>query len=358
MSTHANALNVINDDYEFILKRDLGPNYKEIIKKNNAAVELGSKINEMFYLKTDEKIKYPDYIGGLYINNNNELIVQFVENKKPSKNENEFKTYNDLLSMIKTSSIENVQYSYNELESIMNRLNSLKFNENVVGYYIDVINNKIVVEMLSVSKGNIDEFKKNILDSEMIIFKLGEKGVEELNSGQATPNCTLGFRAKMGTKKGFVTAAHCMDGIAIGAPYYNLGVLRKSKNGGKIDAAFVETSTTINRTLQYPVWPATTLMSTAGYEPNLIVGANVGKSGKTTKGTIGKVESLSATWTGSPNLTNMLKANYKSDRGDSGAPVFLTANGQLVGVHKGTINSSKYSSRYNNVKNSLGITIY
>lgn len=357
-------------NFEKVLEDEYGTNYKQIIAQNKAATVTANQINEMLVSSETNELEYPNYIGGLYIDDNNELIVQIKKSETPLIKTKSYSNYNSIVTN-KELNIENVDYSYNELEAIYELLNNSDIKSsiynNITVYYIDVINNCVVIELLDNSVVKQNEFKQEVIDSNIIEFKQGTLSeLEAYNTGQGTHNCTIGFRAKLGNVTGFVTAGHCASNLSIGDSYSTYGTLKAYQQGGKVDAAFIQTSTTINRTLQYPVYPVNSLASTAGYVPNLVVGTLVGKSGRTTGGTSGKVTSLNATWNGQNastedgaiRITDMIQADYNSDGGDSGSPVFTITGGTLIGVHRGSIGKLKYSSNYNNIKASLGVTIY
>lgn len=357
-------------DFAKVLEEEYGPNYQQIVAKNVESTLTANEINEMFVSNTTNELEYPDYIGGIYINDDNKLVVQIKQNEVPSSNQSSYSSYNAVLSADDDMLTEYVSHSYNELEDIYELLNNSvsqsSVSSNVTVFYIDVIKNHVIVELLDNSVDKQNEFKEEVIDSDIIEFKQGsEPTLEAYNTGQGTYNCTIGFRAKLGSTTGFVTAGHCVSSLSIGSSYSSYGTLRAYQQGGNVDAAFIQTSTTINSTLQYPVYPVTSLSTTAGYVPNLIVGTMVGKSGKTTHGTSGKITSLSATWNGSGSsgdagitITKMIQADYNSDHGDSGSPVFTINGGTLIGVHRGTSQGLKYSSNYNYIKTALGINIY
>ena len=93
-------VNILSDDIlntkEFEKEREeslieeYGENYRKILKDNYKSSKNAEKIKNMF-AKTrtlgksfDENINYPDYIGGLYINDNNELVIQIVKDNIPT----------------------------------------------------------------------------------------------------------------------------------------------------------------------------------------------------------------------------------------------------------------------------------
>lgn len=70
---------------EQVYKEKYGENYLEIFAKNNKSSQNAQKITSMFEKDSNGEPIYPDYIGGLYIDANDNLVIQVVEkniNKK------------------------------------------------------------------------------------------------------------------------------------------------------------------------------------------------------------------------------------------------------------------------------------
>lgn len=114
--------------------------------------------------------QYPDYYGGSYINNNNELVIYITDD---TENIPSFLNDDDII-------LQSVPYSYNELYNMVSDLTD-KVWENpvydlpftVYCIYLSDIENKVVVEMDSLTQQNVDIFRNKICDSPMIIFKEG-----------------------------------------------------------------------------------------------------------------------------------------------------------------------------------------
>ena len=354
---------------EVALKTDYGENYQKIVEKNLSASSVLEKVNQYFYSDSYGKIMYPEYIGGLYINKNNDPIIQIKKDNNVTLSEEKASKIRNFSNIAKNNDIEieYVNHSYNELEKINNKINDSYTNnnintDNITANYIDVINNRVVVELVDNSLTKQNEFKNNIINSDAIYFTQGGELVEELNPGQMiNNNCTLGFRAKLndGTQ-GFVTAGHCVQNISIGNQYSTYGTLMKSQNSGSVDAAFIATSQPVTTTLQYGDY-IVKYLSTTAYTP--IPGMMVGKSGYKTGYSTGTITSTSGTvnQNGQPLFTDLLFANYNSDGGDSGSPVFRitgTSTGTLIAVHKGQYSGQRISSKYSNIANTFGLRVY
>lgn len=132
-------------------------------------------------IKVDSLIKkdniYPNYFGGMYISDDSKnLIIQLVKDNIPKEsNTSEYDTYNKMLNIDSSIKIKYVKNSYNDLNEINNKIikyfssNNAKYN-NLNGNYVDVINNIVVVELLENNEEQREEFKRLVVDSNLITF--------------------------------------------------------------------------------------------------------------------------------------------------------------------------------------------
>ena len=137
--------------------------------------------------------------------------------------------------------------SFNELNVTNNAaskyMSSREKNKNIVGSYIDVINNKIVIEMLidradvqeklksDLSKYNnyvnYDTIKYTTVDQPKIYsttIKSGGKILARRIDENYVAVCSMGFRTKYNNRYGYVTAGHCLKNatsIQSGTVLYN-----------------------------------------------------------------------------------------------------------------------------------------
>lgn len=88
------------------------------------------------------------------------LIVQIVEEKIPEKGTMEYYYYNELSTVDERIKLEYVKYSYNELLNINNKITDYLSNnkefEDLNSLYIDVYNNRVVVNFVEAT----DSIKK------------------------------------------------------------------------------------------------------------------------------------------------------------------------------------------------------
>ena len=92
------------NDIDPALKDYLGDNYEEKIKKNTESAQNIEKIQSMFNNTNARSMsnEYPDYIGGLYIDSQDDnMVIQIVKNNIPSSSENagDYSLYNNILSI-------------------------------------------------------------------------------------------------------------------------------------------------------------------------------------------------------------------------------------------------------------------
>lgn len=364
-------------DYEEILKTDevakeleknYGKNYKEVLSKNYEASEKAEKItNNMLKTKSVEN-NYPDYYGGMYINDNQDLVIKIVKSKRESEK----------LFAAEEVLFEYVEHSYNELDEVNNIIidyfgtHDVKDNK-LVANYIDIYKNKVIVELENNTKEEQDWFMKNIINSKLIEFKKGVRHVTTARTYNAGANindaCSVGYRAKLSGKEGFITVGHCFWNTSV-LPGFGTGTKISYKNNGNIDAAFVENAAgvSITNTLEYSYFPTTTL-NTKGY-PGGAVGTIIVKIGGTTKMTSGSITNSNYSRTDDHNiyLTNLILTSAQCDEGDSGGVVFKPGNnidktGTVLGVVHGKDGNKSGKgnmiySRADLIQSELGITRY
>lgn len=247
---------------------------------------------------------------------------------------------------------------FNELNSVNNNAASIiSTNDNIAGAYIDVMNNKAVIEL----NDNGEEQQKKMVQklssarkllnakedtSSIISFKKSAKATtfQNINAGGKISvsggSCSMGFRTRWNGKNGFVTAGHCL----VGSSKIQSGYVRLAQfyDGQNYDYGFVETYSTYTPTnnLAYTSGNITKI-AVVNYCPIITVNMVVAKAGATTKYTDGKVTGLNQTVNyknpdGSHQATikGLVKTNVISDHGDSGAVVFIpktdSAGGSVV----------------------------
>lgn len=366
------------DALALALEEKYGENYQEIVSLNNVALETAMALESRFTIaRTGEKV-YPEYYGGMYINDDQKLVLQVVKDEVPSVGNSLYSSYASTTNYADNEILEYVDYSFNELKNVYDKVNEY-FTSDVVDYdnlvsnSIDPLLNRVVIKLIDNTPEKQNEFREKIIDSEMLVFEQGERKIAQLNPGDAVSTCSLGFRARLNGQAGFVTAGHCAHShSAIGTSFGGTGTIKQRVFSGNADAMFVQTSTSISNSIpNWNLYPAITLNGSS----LPVVGQMVGKYGKTTGATTGTIRlaytsdyiTAVATEEHPAYITDMYEASVLVQPGDSGAPVFtLTASNNLMGTVSagngdGTFtpaNPSMYGIKVGNIISRLGITRY
>ncbi len=331
------------------------------LELNNEQSKIASEIEQVM-----EKENYPSYYGGAYISDDSShVVLQIVKDEIPAtKNAKEYTTFNMIKSTDSNIEIEYVKNSYKELNEINDKLIEYFSSEgadvsNLGAHYVDAFNNVVVVELINNNTTQTNGLKKAVfggntykakaLDSDLIVFKNGEQQhnhATTLKAGQKISvsggSCSMGFRVKIDGKAGYITAGHCFSGTGQSSTG---GTVRKYKESGKVDAAFVETTSSYSpsNSLYYTSGSLTTLNNTLC--PYLTVNKAIAKVGYASGYTSGKIKNLnySGTYDGI-YFTGLIATDYYTTGGDSGGAVFVPENVSsnagggvpLAGINKGT----------------------
>ena len=135
---------------------------------NYKMVELGTIIENKIanYYNIEKRFEdlYPEYYGGMYISDDSKkIILQIVKDNIPNKNNKDYDFYNEITTMDERIIIEYVNNSFNELNDVNNILSEYIIkrvdDKNIVGAYIDVVNNKTIVELSNSNEINKERIK-------------------------------------------------------------------------------------------------------------------------------------------------------------------------------------------------------
>ena len=315
-----------------------GKDWKELYSRNARSVRKAQEIESRFSKDFIGNPIYPEYVGGLYINDEDRLVIQIVRDDIPNAKSTEYKLYRNVLSVDDEAAIESVTYSYASLATLNEMLETL-FLENklpsfVTSFYIDVISNKIIVNLLNCTDNEITEFKDSIIDTPIIIFKQEDNATVTLNAG--APNGvggSVGYRARKGsTGQGFVTHGH---GMTKGDVISNIGIVKEKQFSGNIDASWVDTSgysaIPLNNWHVYPPYTVPTSSLSTTVKTSFYVGERVGRIGMASGHKTGKI--TNASWSGNVSecdtcikkaFTKMVLTDIYQTFGDSGGIVYYT----------------------------------
>ena len=383
-----------NNGFEDYLQNKYGDNYKEQIDKNWESAELAEKIRNHFLMNIDGEYIYPNYIGGMYINDNNDLVLQIVKDNIPKIEDKEFNIYNTIINLSDKMIIEYVKHSYSELKEAQNRIDnyykeknsfktyaiynnkkvekdSYKFDDGLETTSIDELENKLIIGLSNYDRKLMVQLDEIIKNPDIVKYEKTGKNVDEHYTGGLLPGnqtCSLGYRARDSSNTsvvGMMTAGHCSDTggsigtVIIGQDGQLFGTVWSWQKSGSIDAAFIFTAygQSLSNKLRYN-------SSGNGVGPTLKTfvissftkGQWIGKVGMKTKYSTGTVISGSVSAGG---LTNLVSANYNSAGGDSGGIVFggSTSNYKTAGIHKGTY-GNKVFSKASIINSTFGISRY
>lgn len=284
-------------------------------------------------------LKYPSFFGGTYITSNGNLVVLVKGSISFAKSHLGRNLLTDKVKFL------TCQYSYNELDSIMNKIyaymagiKAVSIEHNLVGAAVIDEKNLIEVYLENCTTDEIETFKKCVIDSPAVVFKSVSKienhsGLIELNPGSKLPLLNLytesygsfGFRAveKSGKKrKGIVTAGHVVDvGNSFVIDKQIIGTCTQSCEGPYVDAAFVPV--TYSDCILQNYFIGDTSKELAIQTSNPGAGTIINKQGATTNHTSGKIISTNAIQEFFGIVyNNLTKATYSCASGDSGGTVY------------------------------------
>ncbi len=154
-----------------------------VIKQNNqVALELHDKLMNHFSRDWMERESdpdlYPNYYGGSFIDNNGVFVITVTQNTENAK---------ELLKeALETDNfkVESVRYSYKEMLIVMDSIDEFLVdssisNDHIVlvhfaGAYPDVMENRVKVLLTDMNQNIISSFKRDVTNSQLVIFEQGE----------------------------------------------------------------------------------------------------------------------------------------------------------------------------------------
>ena len=379
-----------------------------VSKDEKVSMEIYGSLDDSFIsgTRTGEGFIYPDYYGGSYIDDNGGLIILTTDSVESVVKDLRFRTKSSNFS------IKNCEYSLNELQSLNEELGKVFENQNIaselkwVSVGIDIVHNKVSVDLEDCSESIIVKFKSMVSNSSMIKFnevapiifdsgyeKIQAESISSMTKRAVKTNVHLGSpyssrgknqqgdpvrfvgsvgcRAMHGTEHGFVTAAHCLPkmglSVCIGETDTNLGKVTSVKLNASSDAAFVA----VDYDKYYPT-NTTYRTKTALYDKILknssLVGYEVSTEGQKTANVVkAKVTEINKKvhvqkWTPAGQAdfyaNNMVYATFTSSQtqeGDSGGIVYV--NGYVAGIHSARLgNTTQIFSSAELVLKDLGLT--
>jgi len=123
------------------------------------------------------EIVYPDFVGGIYYNDEGNFVLQIVE-EYAAKDAELYSRVMDFAARANGMIIERVAYPYNEIHALMDTLNAMWLADdspeafgNVVSFGEDTVGNRVAMWLAVYSEEEIARFRDTVSDSPMIGFE-------------------------------------------------------------------------------------------------------------------------------------------------------------------------------------------
>lgn len=350
-------------------KEQLGENYKEIVVKNVQSSKVASQLIEKYQIQKTGEIKYPSDFGGMYINDNQELVIQIVKN---SKSRSSIKA--TVANISNDVVYEYVEHSNEELENINNQIieyftNAKSIYEGFKANYVDVVNNIVVVELKNNTVEEQNWFKENVIDSDLIKFIKNETTTIETTAynagGGQEDYCSIGYRAKRNGIEGFVSAAHCITSTTNFLAPYGSAIETAYYPSEGIDGVFMSlySGNSVSNNIQWPSSNTTSITTVTSDFP--IFGTLIAKSGVKTHATSGQITNVNYSQSESGVYwSKLVLTSADAWKGDSGGIVYYP-NGTVAGIVHGVqtkngvkVDNTMSYSRANFINSKLNLTRY
>lgn len=211
-------------------------------------------INAMDLLEQKEDDNYSsmlDYYGGAWIDDNNVPHVAFTRHLPI--------TYDLVNNEFENIVIELVETTLSDLLELQSSISQLEI-DSLAYIALDEPSNCLKVGLLDFE--NMEDIQALIADVnpqnikvEFVISNRYERyaasvyGGSVIHGESASATCSVGFKAKKGTKSGFVTAAHCYDkneNVYFASTGQMIGNVLARVYSSTMDAEFIETNSNAN----------------------------------------------------------------------------------------------------------------
>lgn len=330
---------------------------------------------------SDGNVNYASIFGGSYIDDSNNLVVLLTDLTTDA--------ISHYSALIGTDGVlfRECSASLDELSSLKDAiLSCYTANYNATGY--DILEqitavgiyeteNKVFVSLKDCSDSVTDEFKSIVLDSEHIVFELGEEAHRQAGFNMSSQisfidtnsSARIGFRCykmingervdgyvtcghgnTVGTKVGFANVAATI-GTVHSTSFYNMS---------SSDASFVipisdlyTVNTTIEGTNYSIVGGGMISLYSTGTTIYFADGSSTMSSGKIRSSSVAFTE-------GGITTNNLVSASYSSEDGDSGGAVVRLVGEKyyITGIHTGKDGFYAVFSRIDKIIDELDVTLY
>lgn len=204
-----------------------------------------------------EEMNYPDYYGGVFLNEDGELVVLTKGDCELYRQELTTRAASDNFIL------KPCDYSLNELQEVADELKLYKNNNPSVceelqfyGFGIKTDLNRVMVFLGDCSQASIGRFKATVLNDSRIIFQqdgmmtadVGPGGV----LGSGTNLFSMGYRAKSGNTEVLVTSGHPIsNGETLKINGSEAGTCILSMTSQSIDASFCQVNVPLSNVTTY-----------------------------------------------------------------------------------------------------------
>lgn len=346
--------------------------------------QLLNKLKLQAWGRGGQTISEPCY-GGAYLNDDGELVILLSNNTYA--NRELMKEYTGNPAVL----LETCTYSYNELQGVMNSIRKAypelkEAGAGISSMYIDVINNRVVINVQKLNAYKEAEIRKVVDRSCMVIqnteevFEMQEdvlqpsiKPGSELTNLSTSATGTFGFPATRNGVQGYVTAGHFAREVGQQISYNGSVIGTVTRTGWTqntyADAAFIESNGAAlpSTAFRGGYYCTAVLTPTIDFPVNTVIymyGKVSGlQSGKLTSYSYDYIPLNKEYYT----VMDHAVADYKSVQGDSGAPIFIYTgwhNGRhtctLIGIHSAAAKpmdpGTAIFAKYGNIATLLNVT--
>jgi len=389
-----------NPDFDAYIEQHLISTFgEEFMRNHDVAMEIAQDFYNNLSTTRDGTSEYPDYYGGMYLNDDGNLVFLIVDGMR-----------GEVSSSLARSSdviIEYVEFSHNELSHIQEVIvdfwvanwddqnNSVAQNINTV--IPDIINSVVTVYLSDISEEQIETFRKTVIDHTALVFTdapfdfafdiesnenvdlssvyyddqdsyietLEEVGARNIpapwviHPGSRVENSvgsgrSIGYRARRGNEIGFVTAAHGgLTTIGINSQLFTTRIGSQRMLAGTVrsislatDSAFVSLGPDVVMTNRVSHNISTTVIVPILNAPAIRI-----SEGGTTSSLVstGHISQLNVNIVNGGTNIQTIRATYTSVTGDSGGIVvqrISAGNYGVLGMHIGSFTQAPFGTGF------------
>lgn len=140
-------------------------------------IKLMSSFNPNWEIEEPAADDYPDYFGGAFMGNDNQLVVCIAGDTAQYRNTIAEIVESDMFRL------EACTYSYRDMMLVMDQIDAFLSNPNVphdhpfinnfTGALADVFTNRVIIRVETINDTIVNSFKKDITDSPIVQFEEG-----------------------------------------------------------------------------------------------------------------------------------------------------------------------------------------